>query len=69
MLPHLIKNFSHSELYTFLQYYVAVELFELLNMISSLSKGITANIGLRSFDTLNNYSTNRAVTNYMGYCL
>jgi len=28
-------------------------------MITSLSKDITASVGLRSFDPLNNYSTNR----------
>jgi len=38
-------------------------------MITSLSKDITAGIGLPSFDPLNNYSTNRAVTNYIGCCL
>jgi len=38
-------------------------------MITSLIKDITAGIGLRSFDPLNNYSTNRAVTNCIGCCL
>jgi len=38
-------------------------------MLTSLSKDIIPSTGLRSFDPLNNYSTNRAVTNYIGCCL